>query len=133
MRILSLCFLCCLLLSGCEGDARNRRAARGADYVSDPDHLYFKNVRSRDYATTSPEEGVDVYTHADLGDPSDLYIIDRWLEDRAELSWAGRVLEPAEALKLRRQLRTGGGPFPDEQRRAAAVETVEDYLRMVGE
>ena len=134
MRILSLCCLCILLLAGCEGDARNRRAARGPDYVSDPDHLYFKNVRSRDYLSVTREEGADVYTHAELGDSPDLYIIDRWLEDRADLWWEGRVLPHDEVLELRQRLRGAPGPdvFPDEQARSAAVETVEDYLRMVG-
>lgn len=135
MRILSLCFLCCLLTGwACDGNTRARKTARGQDFVSDPDHLYFLNVRSRDYRVVSLAEGLDAYLHEDLpGDP-ELTIRDNWLEDRAQLLLDDRPLPPDAVRELHQKLRTGAAdtPFTDERTRKAATEVVEDYLRLVG-
>ena len=135
MRILSLCLFGILLFSACEGGTRERRAARGADYVSDPDHLYFRNVRSRDYRATSLAEGVESYRHDDLADSGPaLEIRDHWIEDRAELYVAGRLLEVPAARAYRDSLNAGklADRYPVAAHRKAAAEVLDDYLRMVG-
>ncbi|MBB4080049.1 hypothetical protein GGR28_002679 [Lewinella aquimaris] len=124
MRSLSLVFLC-FFLSACDGNTRDRRAARGEDYVSDPDHLFFLNTRSRDYRAVGLEEGVDAYRHDELTESDHLLIIDRWIEDRAQLVARDAVLSVSQVLTLRDSLR--------RQDRSAALEVVEDYLRLVGE
>ncbi len=135
MRLLSLCCLCLVLLTACEGGARERRAARGEDYVSDPDHLYFRNIRGRDYRSRTIEEGVDRYVHDDLGEEANLYILDRWLEDRAELVWDDRILTAGEVSDLQRTLQSepGGHLYPEAASLKAAQETVGDYRRLTGQ
>ena len=123
-----------LLLLHCDGKTRERRADRGDHYVSDPDHLFFMNTRSRDYHQTTPREGVDVFRHDDLPGPPELLIRNNWLEDRADLLLDGRILEPAEARALRDRL---GSPrdtsaFRTDGARKAAAEVLADYLRLVG-
>ncbi len=122
MRYSFILLLGVLLLS-CDGQSRDRRAARGEDYVSDPSHLYFKNIRSKDYVAIPLEEGVDAYRHDELSPTEHLLIVDRWLEDRAELRQDEQVLPPARARVLRDSLR--------RQARSPALEVVEDYLRLV--
>lgn len=112
------------VLSDCDGDSRNRHAARGEDYVSDPDHLFFKNTRSRDYRSETISEGVDAYYHDDLQPPRTYVIIDYWLEDRAELLVEEQKMSGAGARVLRDSLR--------RLDRSAALEVVEDYLRLTG-
>ena len=86
MRLFVLLML--VVLAGCQGSTQERRAARGVNYVSEPSHYYFKNVRLRSYAETDLSEGVRAYVHADLAaSPSALqpYILDYWYEDKATL------------------------------------------------
>ena len=120
----SLCFCLCLLLGSCEGDTRNRRAARGDDFVSDPDHLFFKNTRSRDYRSETLAEGVEAYYHDELTESASYVIVDYWLEDRAELRKGGEVISLAGTRVLKDSLQ--------RQDRSAALEVIEDYLRMTG-
>ncbi|MCP9237807.1 hypothetical protein [Lewinella sp. JB7] len=108
----------------CDGSTRDRRAARGQDFVSDPDHLYFLNIRSRDYHSETVAEGTDVYRHDELTSGDGPVIVDRWLEDRAELVWKGLPIPLPQIRELRDSLRRGD--------RSAALEVVEDYLRLVG-
>ncbi|THH39810.1 hypothetical protein [Neolewinella litorea] len=135
MRFLSLCCLCSLLLlPACDGQTRERRTARGEDFVSDPDHLYFRNVRSRDYRAVTLSEGLEAYYHDDLeGEPS-LIIRDNWLDDRAELLLGDRPLSLPEVRELYDRLRSGSAesPYSDDRQRRAATEVVEDYLRLIG-
>ena len=122
------------LLAACEGETRQRRADHGSHYVSDPDHLFFMNTRSREYIQSSPEEGVDVFRHDDLPGPPDLVIRNNWLTDRADLLLDGRVLEPEDVRRLSDRL---GGPrdslpLRTDVERKAAAEVLADYLRLVG-
>ena len=132
-RLLSTIGLCVMLLA-CEGDTRSRRADRGLNFVSDPDHLYFMNTRSRDYQVTSPEEGIDIFRHDDLQGPPELLIRNNWLADRADLLLDGRVLEPGEVVRLRNQLgsRRDTLGFSTDSERETAAEVLADYLRLVG-
>ena len=133
MRYFSLVYLIVfLLLSACEGNTRERRAARGSNFVSDPDHLYFLNVRSRDYRSVTLDEGVEEYRHDDLPPATDLVIIDRWLHDRAELLLNDQPLSPDAAAALSSSLKSGNTEdFTDEATRSAARETLDDYLRLI--
>ena len=132
MRLLSLCCLCLLLLT-CDGATRDRRAARGEGYVSAPDHLYFQNIRSKDYRSTTPEEGTVIYHHDDLIGSKELLLVEHWLEDRAELQQGGRVLTREEVRALYQELQTGKSTgYTDDKVRAAALEVVADYLRLTG-
>ena len=75
-------------LLACQGNTEERRAARGVNYVSEPSHYYFKNVRLRSYAETDLSEGVRAYVHADLTASTSAlqpYILDHWYEDKATL------------------------------------------------
>ena len=122
------------LLAACDGGTRERRADRGSHYVSDPDHLFFMNTRSREYRQSSPEQGVDLFRHDDLPGPPELVIRNDWLTDRADLLLDGRVLEPEEARQLSDRL---GGPqdslpLRTDAERKAAAEVLADYLRLVG-
>ena len=124
----------CLLCFGCEGDTRNRRVERGDNFVSDPDHLFFMNTRSRDYRSSTPEEGVDLFRHDDLDGDPELIIRNNWLDDRAELLLRGDVLTPAEVLRLRDEIGSGSGDlkFSSDAERDAVLEVLADYLRLVG-
>ena len=122
------------LLAACDGGTRERRADRGSHYVSDPDHLFFMNTRSREYRQSSPEQGVDLFRHDDLPGPPELVIRNNWLTDRADLLLDGRVLEPEEVRRLSDRL---GGPqdslpLRTDAERKAAAEVLADYLRLVG-
>lgn len=133
MRYSSLVILpLLLLLTACEGGGAERRAARGDTFVSDPDHLYFKNMRSRDYRAAELREGVDAYYHDGLD--GELVIVDDWLEDRATLQLDGETLSVKETIELRQALTSGrdADPFTDQPAREAATEVTADYLRMVG-
>ncbi|WP_420459184.1 hypothetical protein [Neolewinella sp.] len=132
MRLLLL-FLLCVLLTACDGNTRDRRAARGGDYVSAPDHLYFQNIRSRDYRAVTPEQGIVAYHHDDLGADAELVLVEYWLEDRAELQLDGQSLARDQVTALRQAVATGKSvAFSEDKARAAALEVVDDYLRLTG-
>ena len=118
-----LALFLCLALTACDGDTRQRRADRGADYVSDPDHLYFMNTRSRDYRQVTLAEGTDAYHHDEQTGEARFVIVDLWLEDRALLLRNDETLSVADARTTLAALRG--------QDRTAATEVVEDYLRLV--
>ena len=123
-----------ILILACNGDSANRRADRGENFVSDPDHLYFMNARSRLYRSTTVEEGIDVFRHDDLTEGPDLLIRNNWLEDRADLVLNGRIISPEKARRLRSQVQTRKdtlGLTADGQREAV-TEVLTDYLRLVG-
>ena len=124
MRVLSVCCLCIALLLACEGQGRERRAARGDTFVSDPDHLFFQNIRSRDYREITLEEGINAYYHDEQEADPELVIVDYWLEDRALLLADERTLSVGQALQIRDSLRTTNAK--------ASLEVLEDYLRLVG-
>lgn len=70
----------------CEGNTAARKAARGTNFVSDPDHLYFKNTRARNYAAEEIPQRATIYRHGGLyGSEANLrlVLIDNWLQDRA--------------------------------------------------
>lgn len=113
-----------LVILACDGRTRERRTARGENFVSDPDHLFFKNTRSRDYRSLVLEEGVDAYYHDELREGEEAIIIDRWIEDRAVLMVNDVRIEVSEARSMRDSLR--------QFNRSAELEVVEDFLRLVG-
>lgn len=83
-----------LFLSSCEGNTAARKAARGPDYVSAPDRLYFKNTRLRHYAADERREDITVYRHDDLLESEATLlpaIVDYWLEDRANIRFEVRL------------------------------------------
>jgi hypothetical protein len=114
-----------IFLVACDGQTRERRQARGDTYVSDPDHLYFKNIRSRDYQSVRLEEGVDAYYHDELSDPEALYIVDRWLDDEA-LLFRNQLVVPVDRVAALKEA------YRDRADAAAAREVIVDYLRMTG-
>ncbi len=70
----------------CEGKTAARKAARGENFVSDPDHLYFKNTRARYYAAEEIVQRATIYRHDGLfASEANLRmaLIDNWLQDRA--------------------------------------------------
>lgn len=90
-----------ILLTNCEGNTAARKAARGPDFVSSPDRLYFKNTRLRHYAADERREDVTVYRHDDLQESEATLlpvIVDYWLEDRASIRFEVRVDSGAEAI-----------------------------------
>lgn len=100
MRYLILA-LSLMLLTACEGNTAARKAARGDDYVSAPDRIYFKNTRLRNYAADERREDVTIYRHDDLWESESVLlpaIVDHWLEDRADLRFEVRTGPNDEAL-----------------------------------
>lgn len=90
-----------LLFTACEGNTAARKAARGPNFVSAPDRLYFKNTRLRHYAADERREDVTVYRHDDLqASEATLLpvIVDYWLEDRAAIRFEVRTSPDAEAI-----------------------------------
>ena len=124
----------CLLCIACEGDTRSRRSERGDNFVSDPDHLFFMNTRSREYRSSTPQEGVELFRHDDLDGDPELIIRNNWLTDRADLLLGQAVLSPEEAARLQNEIAAGAGElvFSSEAQREAALEVLADYLRLVG-
>ena len=77
-----------LCLAACEGGAKDRKAARGENYVADPNYLYFKNTRQREYRVDDRGEAGNYFTHDDLYNSAASLlpvIYDNWLDDRAFL------------------------------------------------
>ncbi|PPK85492.1 hypothetical protein CLV84_2391 [Neolewinella xylanilytica] len=132
--LLSGISLSLLLLASCDGRTQDRRAERGATYVSDPDHLFFMNTRSRDYRSVTPEEGTDVFYHDDLDGSPSLLIRNNWLQDRAELVLDGRVVTTEEARRLRNAVgsQRDSLDLSTDTEREAVAEVIADYLRLVG-
>ena len=74
------------VLLACEGNTAARKAARGENFVSDPDHLYFKNTRAHHYAAEEITQRATIYRHDGLfKSEANLRptLIDNWLQDRA--------------------------------------------------
>ncbi|MEL7159842.1 MAG: hypothetical protein AAFN92_03720 [Bacteroidota bacterium] len=97
MRYLLLLLVLTFLVA-CEGGTAARKAAKGPYFVSDPDHLYFKNTRLRHYRADESRQEVTVYRHDDLlaSEARVLPILlDNWLEDQATLRFDVRR-DPAQ-------------------------------------
>lgn len=74
------------LVFACEGNTAARKAARGENFVSDPDHIYFKNTRARHYAAEEITQRATIYRHDGLFESEANLrpiMIDNWLQDRA--------------------------------------------------
>lgn len=85
MRLFSL-LLFIVLCCACEGNTAARKAARGPNFVSDPDHLYFKNTRIRHYQAEEVTNRATIFRHEALYNSDAqlrLVLIDNWLQDRA--------------------------------------------------
>ena len=98
MKYLLVFFTLCLLFSACEGNTAARKAARGTDYVSAPDRLFFKNTRQRHYAADERREDITVFRHDKLtASDATLHpvIVDHWLEDRAAIRFDVRTDQEA--------------------------------------
>ena len=83
--LLALILIC---LSACDGGTRERKAARGENYVADPNYLYFKNTRQREYRVDDRGEAGNYFTHDKLYQSTASLIpviYDNWLDDRAFL------------------------------------------------
>lgn len=75
-----------VLCAACEGNTAARKAARGANFVPDPNHLFFKNTRVRHYRAEEVTNRATIYRHDGLF-LSEAHLlpvlIDNWLQDRA--------------------------------------------------
>lgn len=88
-------------LFACEGDTAARKAARGPHFVSEPDHLFFKNTRLRHYQAEEAQGAPTSYRHDKLlASEATLLpvLLDNWLEDQASLRFDVRR-SPAEQAK----------------------------------
>lgn len=77
-----------LLLAACDGGTKERKAARGENFVPAPNALFFKNTRQRDYRLTDRGEAGNFFTHEDLqASPATVLpvIHHDWINDRAYL------------------------------------------------
>ena len=75
-------------LWACDGNTTARKAARGENYVPAPNRIFFKNTRARHYTAEDLPANFTVYRHEDiLASDAALIpaIVDRWIEDRAQL------------------------------------------------
>lgn len=91
LRYLPLLLL--LALTACEGNTAARKAARGTNFVPDPNHIYFKNVRAHHYSTTEVTNRATLYHHDELYD-SEAHLlaelVDNWIQDRALIRFSVR-------------------------------------------
>ena len=124
------------LLFACEGSTKARKAARGEHYVAEPNYLYFKNTRQRQYREDNRGEAGNYFYHDDLyGSEASLLpvIWDKWLEDEAYLELHTRNVagpsSPSGPVTLVISSSTGANavvlkPRPDR----AAVEQLAHHL-----
>ncbi|NJC27758.1 hypothetical protein [Neolewinella antarctica] len=86
LKFLPLLFLLSIL--SCDGNTKARKAARGENFVPDPNYLFFTNTRQQQYRLVSAGEAGNYFTHDDLlnSDAALVPVIhDDWLDDRAYL------------------------------------------------
>ncbi len=86
MRLLPILLI--LYLTACDGNTKARKSLRGEHFVPDPNYLFFKNTRQRDYRVTDLGEAGNLFEHEDLAiltSPIRIIIHDDWLDDRAYL------------------------------------------------
>lgn len=91
LRYLPLILL--LALTACEGNTAARKAARGTNFVPDPNHIYFKNIRARHYSTTEVTNRATLYHHDGLYDSEAhllVELVDNWIQDRALIRFSIR-------------------------------------------
>ena len=75
-------------LFSCEGNTKERLSSKGEHFVPDPNYLYFKNIRGRNYRTEELPEKALLWKHDDLFSSEahlQPVIKDVWLEDKAYL------------------------------------------------
>ena len=104
MSKLLLLLLLFPLIFACEGNTAARKTARGENFVSDPDHLYFKNTRARHYAAEEVAERATIYRHDALfASDANLRpaLIDNWLQDRAVVRFELEGVAPGWALEAK--------------------------------
>jgi hypothetical protein len=78
-----------LTLLSCEGKTKERLSSRGENYVPDPNYLYFKNTRGRNYRTEELPDKTILWKHDELFSSAaslQPVIRDVWLEDQAHLA-----------------------------------------------
>lgn len=88
-----LTFILLLALTTCEGNTAARKAARGTNFVPDPNHIYFKNIRARHYRATEVTNRATLYHHEDLYDSEARLLaelVDNWIQDRALIRFSTR-------------------------------------------
>ncbi|WP_020566672.1 hypothetical protein [Neolewinella persica] len=79
---LLILLICC----ACEGRTAARKAARGPNFVPEPNHLFFKNTRARHYNAEEVTNRATIYRHGGLFQSAANLrpaLIDNWLQDRA--------------------------------------------------
>lgn len=102
--------LCCLIFlltcCACEGNTNARKAARGENFVPDPNHLYFLNTRVRHYRAEEVTNRATIYRHDALfNSPARLLpvLVDNWLQDRAIIRFETRPEFPEWRLALQQE------------------------------
>jgi len=99
-------FLLLLTLIACDDNSAARKAARGANFVPDPNHIYFKNVRAFRYRTTEVTNRATLYDHRELYDSDArlvVQLVDNWIQDRALLRFSARPNLPLWRLLADKQ------------------------------
>ncbi|MFK8161062.1 MAG: hypothetical protein AB8H12_01255 [Lewinella sp.] len=97
---LLILLLCC----ACEGKTAARKAARGPNFVPDPNHLFFKNTRARHYSAEEITNRATIYRHDGLQQSAANLrpvLIDNWLQDRAIIRFELAQDLPAWTLAAR--------------------------------
>lgn len=100
-----------ILLCSCKDGTEERRSSRGEHFVPDPNYLYFKNTRARDYRTEELADKTILWKLDDLFSSDAVLqpvIQDVWLEDRAYLTCYLRG-EPSQAFRLEAERREDAG------------------------
>ena len=136
MRHAFLYFLLIAVLAACEGNTKARKEARGEHYVADPNYLYFKNTRQRQYREEDRGEAGNYFYHDDLyaSEATLLPVIwDKWLEDEAYLELHTRSGEspagPSGQINLLISSKTGVNSVALQSRPdRAAVEQLNHQL-----
>lgn len=107
----NLLFLLLLACFACEGNTDARKAARGENFVPDPNRIYFQNTRVRHYLAEEVTDRAVIYRHDALYRSAARLLpvlVDDWLQDRAYLrfdtrpelsSWQLEIHQPDEAAR----------------------------------
>ncbi|MFT5997586.1 MAG: hypothetical protein ACI81P_000031 [Neolewinella sp.] len=128
-----------LLCCACEGKTAARKAARGPNFVPDPNHLFFKNMRARHYRAEEITNRATIYRHDGLF-KSEAHLrpvlIDNWLQDQAvirfELSpdYPDWYLVTSKEAKESRRLSLSTPPTNEELLQLATVLQSNDGLSL---
>lgn len=90
-----------LLFTACDGDTKSRKENRGENFVPDPNYIFFKNTRQRNYSLEEMGQKGNLFTQEDLLETEAALlpvIFDDWLNDRAYLQFKTRQPEAAPDL-----------------------------------